>query len=340
MQPLVSILIPAYNAQSWIADAIRSALDQTWPHTEIIVVNDGSTDRTLAVAQRFVSRGVTLVSQRNQGAAAARNLALSLSGGDYIQWLDADDLLERDKIAKQMAEVERCRSTRILLSSEWARFWYRTSRARFAPTGLWCDLTPVEWLRRKLALNLHMQTATWLVSRALTDAAGPWDPCLRIDDDGEYFCRVLLCCDCVKFVPGSRVFYRDVGPTSLSYIRRSGEKLDDQFRSIRLHIAYLRGLDDGGDTRAACVRYLQTWCPEFYPERPDLLEQAECLAVELGGHLATPRLSWKYAWIQALSGSPQYAKRAQTRLREFKWSLVRRLDRALCRARDLSSHLQ
>jgi len=84
MHPLVSILIPAYNAQPWIADAIRSALDQTWPHTEIIVVNDGSTDRTLAVAQQFVSRGVTLVSQPNQGAAAARNLALSLSRGDYM----------------------------------------------------------------------------------------------------------------------------------------------------------------------------------------------------------------------------------------------------------------
>ena len=336
MHPLVSILIPAYNAQPWIADAIRSALDQTWPHTEIIVVNDGSTDRTLAVAQRFVSRGVTLVSQPNQGAAAARNLALSLSRGDYIQWLDADDLLERDKIARQMAMAKRYRSTQILLSSEWGRFWYRSSRTQFVPTSLWCDLTPVEWLRRKLALNLHMQTATWLVSRALTDAAGPWDTRLRVDDDGEYFCRVLLRCDCVKFVAGARVFYRDVGPTSVSYIRRSVEKLDDRFCSMLLHIAYLRGVDDGVDTRAACVQYLQNWYPEFYPERPDLLEQAECLAVELGGHLATPRLSWKYAWIQALSGSPQYAKRAQTRLREFKWSLVRRLDRALYRAGDLS----
>ena len=174
MQPLVSILIPAYNAQEWIVDTIKSAIAQSWSRTEVIVVNDGSTDRTLAVAQPFMSRGVTLVSQRNRGAAAARNLALSLSHGDYIQWLDADDLLERDKIARQMAVVERCRGARVLLSSEWARFLYRTSRAQFLATGLWCDLAPVEWLRRKLALNLHMQTATWLVSRALTDAAGLW----------------------------------------------------------------------------------------------------------------------------------------------------------------------
>src|ERR1041385_4381684 len=94
--PLVSILIPAYNAEQWIGDAIRSAIDQTWDHKEIIVVDDGSTDRTLAAAKRFESPLVRVVSQKNQGAAAARNLAFSLSKGDYIQWLDADDLLAPD----------------------------------------------------------------------------------------------------------------------------------------------------------------------------------------------------------------------------------------------------
>jgi hypothetical protein len=62
---------------------------------------------------------------------------------------------------------------------------------------------------------------------------------------------------------------RTVSSASVSYIRRSGRKLEDQFRSMQLHIAYLRGLDDSGDTRAACVRYLQNNYQEFYPERPD-----------------------------------------------------------------------
>jgi glycosyltransferase involved in cell wall biosynthesis len=338
MEPLVSILIPAYNAQNWIADTIRSALAQTWPYIEIIVVDDGSTDYTRAVAQRFESRLVRVVSQRNLGAAAARNLALSLSGGEYIQWLDADDLLERQKIARQMAAMEYCRSTRSLLSSEWGRFWYRTSRAQFVQTALWRDREPAEWLRLKLAMNLHMQTATWLVSRVLTTAAGPWDTRLLGDDDGEYFCRVLRQSDGVRFVPGSRVFYRSVGPSGLSYIARSGTKMDAQFRSMQMHIGYLLELEDSCDTRAACVSYLQNWLPNFHPERPDLVEQAERLAGQLGGHLALPRLSWKYAWIETLSGSPMYAKRAQIRLRELKWSVVRRWDRALCRADDLQPH--
>jgi glycosyltransferase involved in cell wall biosynthesis len=99
MKPLVSILIPANNVESWIADTIRSAIGQTWPRKEIVVVDDGSSDQTLAIARKFASTSVAIVSQPNQGASAARNHAFSLSQGDYIQWLDADDLLAPGKIA-------------------------------------------------------------------------------------------------------------------------------------------------------------------------------------------------------------------------------------------------
>ena len=64
-------------------------------------------------------------------------------------------------------------------------------RARSVPNSLYQSLSPVEWLLRKMSQNLHMQTATWLTSRELAEAAGPWDTRLLSDDDGEYFCRVL-----------------------------------------------------------------------------------------------------------------------------------------------------
>src|SRR5262249_13271987 len=102
IKPLVSILIPAFNAQEWIADTIRSALAQTWPKKEIIVVDDGSRDQTLSIAKQFVSKEVSVVAKGNEGAAATRNKAYSLSQGDYIQWLDADDLLAPDKIERQL----------------------------------------------------------------------------------------------------------------------------------------------------------------------------------------------------------------------------------------------
>src|SRR5438270_12906784 len=102
MTPLVSILIPAYNAEPWVGDTIKSALNQTWPRKEIIVVDDGSRDQTLQVVRQFASKDVSVVTQENQGASVARNRAFELCQGDYIQWLDADDLLGPDKIIRQM----------------------------------------------------------------------------------------------------------------------------------------------------------------------------------------------------------------------------------------------
>ncbi|MEO7863191.1 MAG: glycosyltransferase family A protein, partial [Nitrospirales bacterium] len=145
LMPLVSILIPAFNAQDWIADTIQCAAAQTWPTKEIIVIDDGSTDQTLAIARRYVSGFVHVFTQNNAGAAAARNKAYAMSQGDYIQWLDADDLLAPDKIAKQM-EVGLRESKKTLLSSPWGYFYYRPKKAKGLPTVLWQDLEPADWL--------------------------------------------------------------------------------------------------------------------------------------------------------------------------------------------------
>jgi glycosyltransferase involved in cell wall biosynthesis len=330
MNPLVSILIPAYNAGEWIADTLESAVRQTWKNKEIIVVDDGSTDNTREVAEAYVSRGVSVTSQPNRGAAATRNEAFSRSQGDYIQWLDADDLLAPDKIASQVALLDRGVGPRTVISGAWGSFMFRPERAEFVPTPLWCDLSPTEWLVRKMTHNLHMQTATWLVSRALTQAAGPWNTKLLGDDDGEYFCRVLLASDTVRFVPEAKVYYRMAGPTSLSYIGSSNQKLDAQFRSMELHISYLRSLEQSDRVQRACVAYLQNWLAHFYPDRPDIIDRAKALAAEFGGELTPPEFSWKYTWIQSLFGA-HAAKRAQVSLRRVKWSLVRRWDRALSR---------
>jgi glycosyltransferase involved in cell wall biosynthesis len=328
MQPLVSILIPAYNAEQWIAETIRSAQAQEWPRKEIIIVDDGSKDQTSVVARAFASKEVSVVSQPNQGAAAARNNALAISQGDFIQWLDADDLLSPDKVSLQMNAAERIGDRRVLLSSGWAYFMYRPHRARFVPTPLWEDLAPAEWMTRKMQHNLHMQTATWLVSRELTSAAGPWNPKMAVDDDGEYFGRVLLASTGVRFVPGARVYYRQSPSTRLSYIGRSDRKMEAQMLSMELAIGYLRSLEDSPRTRAACVQYLRTWVPEFYPERADLVEHARKFARSLGGNLEMPRLSWKYSWIQKLFGWPA-AKAAQLRYNILKASVLRGWDKFL-----------
>lgn len=102
MKQLVSILIPAFNAQNQIRGCIEFALAQTWSPKEIIVVDDESKDSTLEIARSYASPDVHVTTQDNCGASSARNRALSLARGDYIQWLDADDLLAPDKISMQL----------------------------------------------------------------------------------------------------------------------------------------------------------------------------------------------------------------------------------------------
>jgi len=207
---------------------------------------------------------------------------------------------------------------------------YRPHRARFIPSALWCDLSPKEWLLRKMKQNIFMQTATWLVSRELTQAAGPWDIRLLGDDDGEYFCRVLLASNGVRFVPGANVYYRAFRFDSLSYIGRFPKKIEAHWISMQLHIKYLRSLGDDEEARAACLQYLRDSLIYFYPEKSNIVQQANRLAIELGQQLGAPYLSWKYAWIE-MSFGWVLVKPTQRCLRRVRWRLAKHLDHLLFR---------
>ncbi len=326
MKPLVSILITAYNAEKTIGYTLESAIAQTWQRKEIIVVDDGSTDRTAEVAQQF--KDVRVVSTENHGLSGAQNNAFPLSQGDYIQYLDADDLLAPDKIERQLAALRSSDSKRVLLSSPWAPFYYRTRHARFVRNSLWQDLSPVEWLLRKLRENIHMQNATWLVSRELAKAAGPWATRLQYDQDGEYFCRVLLASEGTRFVPDTGIYYRATGGNRISFIGNSDKKKESLLLTMKLHIQYLRSLEESERVRETCLAYIQRWCRHFYPECPYLMQEARQLAAMLGGQLEIPRVSWKYLWIQKLFGFA-VAKRVGHRWNYYKWSVIRSCDKAL-----------
>jgi glycosyltransferase involved in cell wall biosynthesis len=335
-KPLVSILIPAYNAENWISYTLKSAVGQTWPCKEIIVVNDGSTDGTEEVAKRFASRQLKIISTENRGLSSAVNQAYRESQGDYIQELDSDDLLAPDKIERQMNALQEGDSKKILLSSPWGHFFYRTRRAQFVRNSLWNDLSPVEWLLRKMSENLHMQNATWLVSRELAEAAGHWDENLQYDQDGEYYSRVLMVSDGTRFVAEAKVFYRVSSSERISYIGASDKKKASLLRSMKLHVRYLRSLEESERVRKACLIYLQTWSGQFYPDRPDMFAEIQALAAELGGRLEEPHLHRKYAWITPVLGS-KAARWAQRVLPETKSWVHRKWDKAMFQLESLTS---
>jgi glycosyltransferase involved in cell wall biosynthesis len=310
LKQLVSILIPAYNARKWLPACLESALAQTWSRKEIIVVDDGSTDATLEMARSYASSNVKVLTQENRGASAARNRALSEAQGDYIQWLDADDVLASDKIEIQLDQAEPGQSSTELLSGSWGKFYHVPEKARFAPDSLWADLDPKEWMFRKIDENLWMAIESWLVSRKLTEMAGPWNEEMSLDDDGEYFCRVLSHADRVRFIPESRCFCRRANLGMSHSFTLTDRKLDSMSASLFSYIRVMRSLEDSPRVRAACIKLLNRWAPEFYPERPDLLHQMRDAAILLGGEMQPPKIRAKYRWIQKVFGW-QIAKKAQ-----------------------------
>jgi glycosyltransferase involved in cell wall biosynthesis len=327
--PLVSILIPAYNSDQWVETALQSALAQTWKRSEIILVDDGSTDSTFEVARRYESEHVKVVSQRNSGASAARNHALSLAQGDFIQWLDADDMLDPGKIAVQLKAIQFDPLCDKVLSSSWGTFRCRPHKARFAPNALWQDLDPLDWLLLKMNQNLWMAIQAWLVPRGLSEKAGSWNTKLLRNNDGEYFDRIIAASRGVRFVPEAKSYVRSANFRSVSsQFNISSAKIESIFLSTKLQVDLLLSLEDSERTRSACLRLIQRWLGYFYPEREDIVRQLKSLAHDLGGTLGEPELPWKYRIVQRTLGW-RAAKRIRALLPQPRAWLEITLDRLL-----------
>lgn len=286
MDPLVSILIPCHNAAPWLAETLDSVLAQTWPNKEIIVVDDGSKDDSAAVARRFASRGVSLLEQPNRGASAARNAAMDASHGHWIQFLDADDLLAPDKIAYQM-KLAASAGAEFAFCAQWSRFTRSVTDARSVAEPLCCDSDPIDWMIIKLADGAMMHPAAWLISRPLLQRAGRWNEALSLDDDGEFFTRVVLASRGVRQCPDARSYYRSNICGSLS-TRRSEAAWRSAFRSQQLCAEHLIRAESSARTRQACADLFQRLAYAAYADAPGLARESEQLAYYYGGSSRPP----------------------------------------------------
>ena len=301
-QPLVSIIVPCYNAGRWLPATLDSALAQTWPRVEIIVVDDGSDDDSLAVASQYESRGVRVESIPNSGAAAARNHGLALARGDYLQFLDADDLLEPSKIEKQLARLIPAGPAAVATCS-WTRFEFDLAEAKFTPEPLWHDLGPVDWLVCSWREHVMMATAAWLVPRALADRAGLWNTTFKHNpvDDMEYFSRILLAAEQVLFCGEARIYYRSAMTGSLSQ-RRGDDAWRAIFSSFQLTAERLLAREHSPRTRLAIATLMQRLIFESYPALPTERAAAEACVPSMGGSDLPPDAGpWRHR-LQSLIG--------------------------------------
>jgi glycosyltransferase involved in cell wall biosynthesis len=268
--PLVSVIIPAFNAEDFIVPTIRSVLEQSWTRTEIIVIDDGSTDSTSGRVETLGER-IKVIRQNRHGASAARNTGLNAARGTHIQFLDADDVLSPSKIELQMKALEFA-NERTIASCSWAHFERDVSRAAHQPEPVWTIEDPVEWLVASLSGEGMMQPAAWLTPRSVIDAAGSWDESLTLHDDGEFFTRVLLCAERNLFVRDAIVYYRNV-PGSLSR-QRNRAAVESALKVCRArHRLLLKARDDKASRTAIATQYAQ-FAYEFFRQAPDLAHEA------------------------------------------------------------------
>jgi len=186
MGPLVSILIPCYNAERWVAQAIESALQQRWAENEIIVVDDGSTDRSLDIIRQYDGR-IRWETGPNRGGNSARNRLLELARGEWVQYLDADDYLLPHKIARQMEFVAAHADLDVAFGPVTLEHWSEHGTRRellliSEPHDLWVLLA--RW-------KLPQTGAPLWRKQAILDVGG-WKPDQPCCQEHELYLRLLI----------------------------------------------------------------------------------------------------------------------------------------------------
>jgi glycosyltransferase involved in cell wall biosynthesis len=195
-QPLVSVIIPAYNSAKYLGEGIKSVLDQGYEELEVIVIDDGSSDGTRHVCEQFPN--IFYRYQKNSGPANARNAGIGVAKGKYIAFLDADDVWTAGKLVKQVNLMERHPGVG-LLSGDMRRFYTCEVLApsMFSKNGFdlefFGDAFYVADAYRKILLRgNYIPTGTVIVRKDCLDKVGSFDESLRYSEDVDMWLRIAM----------------------------------------------------------------------------------------------------------------------------------------------------
>ena len=190
-EPLLSVVIPCFNAETFLEETVASLMAQTYPHIEIILVDDGSSDGTAALADRLARESVRgrfpvrAIHQANAGPSAARNAGISAARGKYIGFVDSDDRWHTEKAAVQVALMERDPSIGLTFSG------WRIIRENGEPTARY-GVTPAGavTLEALLYANLVATTSSVIARGAVLRDAGGFEPTMRHAEDLDLWLRI------------------------------------------------------------------------------------------------------------------------------------------------------
>jgi glycosyltransferase involved in cell wall biosynthesis len=268
----VSILIPLYNSEVWITETIKSVLNQSYSNIELIIIDDGSTDKSYNIAHSFSSDKVIVKQQLKGGACAARNKAFEISTGDYIVFFDADDLMSIDKIKNQVEQVNLF-GDEFIYSSKWIPFKNDYTNLSKNKSPLDCSFDNVmEWFKISWRQNYSAQTGIWLTPRNIIEKTGGWNETLKVNQDGEFFFRVLLNSKGIKFTENAFVYYRRDVNNSIS-LGNIPERASSILQSYTKYEEILN-IDNSFEMRQALAYNYAKFIYIFYPKHIDLINSA------------------------------------------------------------------
>jgi len=285
----VSILIPLYNSEKYVSATIESCLNQTYNDIEVIIVDDGSTDNSLEIVQGYAQKDsrVRVYSQPNGGGCKARNHAFEKSIGEYIVYLDADDIISEDKIEAQIEQLSDKPETYVSIS-QWDRFYNNLEDATFPNRSIYKDYPSGLALLEDLLTVDMLGLTCYMTHRQLIEKAGKWDETLRVNQDGEFFSRVLLHASQVKYSEKGRLYYRSADSNSISRVKVSEGKGQSLLRSYQLIMeSIIRADCMTNRIRIGLVKNFQSVAYQ-YTSWPSVVEKSKELALSLSKESVSP----------------------------------------------------
>lgn len=274
--------MPLYNAERFVVEAIESIIVQTYQNWELIIVNDGSTDNSLAVAKLFENDKIKIFTKVNSGAAASRNFGYKHSVGKNIKFFDADDIIN-PKILEEQAKLA-IKYPKSIISGKWGRFYKDDlSTFKLSPEECWQDMQPVDWICSSWKNGQCMtQPGIFLIPKSIIEKAGLWDERLSLIDDFEFFTRVILASENIKFSDASCLYYRSGISGTLSS-QKTRKAAESAYLSGSLGIEYLLQKKNTIETKKICANLLMNLVYEYYTQYPDITLKLEKKIKELGG---------------------------------------------------------
>ncbi|KOP24131.1 glycosyl transferase family 2 [Hapalosiphon sp. MRB220] len=213
---LVSVIIPCFNAERWLKEAIDSCLQQTYPNLEILVIDDGSTDNSLEIIKTYGNQ-VIWKSLPHQGGNHVRNYAFRLSQGEYIQYLDADDYILPEKIARQVDFLEATGGD--VVYGDWRyKHHYLDGTSFLGPIQIAKMQTDI---LESLLANWWTAVASLLYRRSAVENSSGWDENLLAAQDRDFFLSVVMSGAKVGYQPGCYAVYRRYGNVTVSTFSKS-----------------------------------------------------------------------------------------------------------------------